>query len=372
MREWIVAGDGSGDFSTIGEALAAARIRLEGGAGKGGTGKDGVGARIVVRAGLYREKLKVTVPGIELAGEGQEATRIVWDDCASRLLPSGERMGTFNSSTLYVGAPRTTLRDLAIVNDSGDGRLVGQAVALYADADLLLVEGCRISARQDTLCTGPLPKNPAPKGVNLIHPVAGLGEDVPALPFRQLYRSCRIEGDVDFIFGSAMALFEDCEIRSLARPLLAQLPLAAIPNPDGCPEGTPPGPAQGWIAAPSTYPGQATGFVFAHCELSAEEGTQSVYLGRPWRPTGRAVLVDCWMGAHIAPEGWDDWGKPEARAFGGFAEFGSRGPGAPPPSGSGRVSWAKTQPEAEAVPGESPGAEPYSAQSLFGSAFAGR
>ncbi|MCX7027474.1 MAG: pectinesterase family protein [Spirochaetes bacterium] len=361
-REIVVALDGSGEFTTVGEALRLAEASA------------GEGARVYVGRGTYREKLRIFSPGIELAGEGMDETSIVWDDCASRLLPDGERMGTFNSYTLYVGAPRITIRDLSIVNAAGDGRLVGQAVALYADADLFLAVDCRLSARQDSLCTGPLPKNPTPKGVNLVHPVAGLGDDDPVLPFRQLYRRCLIEGDVDFIFGSAMALFEDCEIRSLAR-----LPLAAGPA-GAAVAADPDSGAQGWIAAPSTYPGQAQGFVFHGCKLTAEAGTERVYLGRPWRHTGRVVFAGCNLGAHIAPEGWDDWGKPEARIFGGFAEYGSTGPGAPQEGrllrnieglpaghhgfgrGQSRAAWAKVLSAAEAA-ALAPGI-------LFGSAFA--
>ncbi len=256
-------------------------------------------------------------------------------------------MGTFNSYTVYVGARRVSLQGLAIENSAGDGRLVGPAVALYADSDLLMVEDCRITSRQDTLCTGPLPKNPPPKGINLIHPVAGLGTDQPALPFRQRYRHCLIEGNVDFIFGSSMAVFEACEIKSLPR-LASQSPAAPA-------SGQAPEEIRGWIAAPSTYPGQKTGFVFLDCALTSELPSESsqgakaadTYLGRPWRHTGRAVFIRCHMGNHILPEGWDDWDKPEARMYRGFGEFASTGPGA---SGiATRVAWARVLTENEAA-----------------------
>lgn len=188
-------------------------------------------------------------------------------------------------------------------------------MALYADADLLLVENCRIASRQDSLCTGPLPKNPPPKGINLIHPVAGLGADKPVLPFRQLYRRYLIEGDVDFIFGSSLAVFEACEIKSLVR---------LAPQPSVAPASEqPPEVLKGWITAPSTY------------------------LGRPWRHTGRAVFIRCHMGSHILPEGWDDWGKPKARMYRGFGEFASIGPGAP--GIAARVAWARALTETEAA-----------------------
>lgn len=261
-----VARDGSGDFGSIGEALRAADALAPG------------RVRISVGPGEWREKLRIMRPGLELTGAGADSTRILWNDHATKLLPDGNPMGTFNSYTLYVGAQGVRLSDLSVLNDAGDGRVVGQAVALYADADRFEAERCCLSGRQDTLLTGPLPKNPPPAGTNLIHPVAGLGDDEPRLPFRMIFRGCLIEGDVDFIFGSAAALFDDCLIRSRSR-----------------------GDEPGWIAAPSTYPGQTAGFVFRHCRLVSEPGCGPVFLARPWRITGRAVYIDCEMGSHITP-----------------------------------------------------------------------
>jgi pectinesterase len=287
-----VAADGVADFRTLSEALEAAAALP-------------APRRIALGAGTFREKVRVSVPDLVIEGAGPKRTRLVWDDCALRRLPDGETMGTFNSYTLYVGAPGVTLRALSVENDAGDGRAVGQAVALYADADRFSAENCAFLARQDTICTGPLPKNPVPKGVNLLHPVAGLGDDEPALPFRQRYLDCLVAGDVDFIFGSAAALFRDCEIRSLRR-----------------------GDEESYVAAPSTYPGQETGFLFHRCRLTAEDLCGPVYLCRPWRATGRCAYVECELGAHIAPAGWDDWQKPESHELGFFAEGGNTGPGA--------------------------------------------
>ena len=263
-----VAKNTAGDFSSIGDALSAAE--------KVACGR----VRIVVSPGEWREKLRIMRPNLILSGweTRAEDTRIVWDDHAKRLLPDGNPMGTFNSYTVYVGAEYVRCENLSIINDAGDGRIVGQAVALYADADRFEAERCGFFGRQDTLLTGPLPKNPPPKGVNLVHPVAGLGDDEPRLPFRQLFRHCRIEGDVDFIFGSAEAVFEECVTRSLARGL-----------------------EPGWIAAPSTYPGQDRGFVFLRCRLEAEPGCGPVRLARLWRPTGKAEFVDCEMDSRIDP-----------------------------------------------------------------------
>ncbi|MDP3178543.1 MAG: pectinesterase family protein, partial [Spirochaetaceae bacterium] len=137
----VVAQDGSGDFTSVGSALAAAE-RLPPG--------DLV---VLVREGVYFEKLRIARPRLRLTGEGASCSVIRHDDGALRLLPDGQRMGTFNSYTLYVGAPGVRVLDLTIENSAGDGRAAGQAVALYADADDLRFTRCAILGRQDTLFT---------------------------------------------------------------------------------------------------------------------------------------------------------------------------------------------------------------------------
>src|SRR5512138_679724 len=69
--------------------------------------------------GKFREKIRVLRPDLEIVGAGPGKTVLAWDDCARDLLPDGEPMGTFNSYTLYVGAPRVSLRGLSIVNEAG-------------------------------------------------------------------------------------------------------------------------------------------------------------------------------------------------------------------------------------------------------------
>src|ERR1019366_9506516 len=128
-----------------------------------------------------------------------------------------------------------------------------------------------------------------------------------------------ISGHVDFIFGNAQAVFERSEIHSRGA---------------------------GFIAAVSrTMPEGPEGFVFDHCKLTADEGVKNVALGRPWRLYARVVYLNCWMGGHIRPEGWDNWSKPEAEKDSFFGEFESEGPGATMVK---RVAWAHTLTAAEA------------------------
>ena len=310
-----VAKEGRADFRSLGEALAAIPP---------GDGRPTV---IFLAPGRYREKLEIRSPRLTLIGEGSSSTIIDYDDHARRLLPSGEAMNTFNTATVYVGAPDFRAKGISIENSAGDGRKVGQAIACYVDADRAAFFDCGFSGRQDTLCLGPLPANPLPKGLNLLHPVRIAAEGEVEKPFRHYFRNCRIEGDVDFIFGSSTALFEACEIQSLDRGESVN----------------------GYIAAPSTLPGQVFGFVFLDCLLEGGAGPRSVFLGRPWRPTAKAVYIHCWMGEHIAESGWDNWGRAENEKTAEFVEYDNSGPGA----GS-RPPWISV-PKAEEAKRFSPG-----------------
>ena len=136
---------------------------------------------------------------------------------------------------------------------------------------------------------------------------------LPRIPQRQVYRHCRIEGDVDFIFGGAAAWFEDCDIVSI----------------DGLRDhGDKKEPALGFCTAASTPEGQEFGYVFMKCRFQGEGVPDgAIYLGRPWREFAKTVLLHCELGAHIRPEGWHDWNKPYFPATGYYAEFASTGAG---------------------------------------------
>src|SRR5581483_11243092 len=125
---------------------------------------------------------------------------------------------------------------------------------------------------------------------------------------RQYFDRCFIEGNVDFIFGDAKAVFDHCTIRSTPHSV-------------------------GFITAQSkSYPGQDSGFVFRDCRLVAAPDVDNVYLGRPWRPYATVVYLNTWMDAHIVPQGWREWhpGETDSLPTATYAEFQSSGPGADP------------------------------------------
>ncbi|WP_338551953.1 pectinesterase family protein [Paenibacillus sp. KS-LC4] len=299
----IVAADGSGDFTTIQAAVDAVPA----------TNQERV--VIYVRNGVYKEKLHIEKPMISLIGENVNETIISFDDHATKAFPDGELYHTFYSYTVFVGANDFIGENMTMINSAGPGEKVGQAIALYTDGDRACFRNCRLIGHQDTLFTGPLPEVPIDRSF-----FGGPREGAPRRHSRQYYESCYIEGDVDFIFGSATALFNRCEI--FAKNRGAKEPEAI----------------NGWIAAASTPAHLPYGYVFNECRLTGDAPAGSVYLGRPWRNHAKTIFIRCWMGEHIAPAGWDDWNKLDAHPTIEYAEYASTGPGG---SNDKRTSWSQ-------------------------------
>ena len=281
----VVAQDGRGDFFTVQEAIDAVPDYSH----------DQV-TTIYVKEGTYKERIVIPAgkQRLVIRGAGMDRTVLTYDNYARRMWPDGRfEVGTSGSASLYVHADRVTFEDLTIENTAGEGEAVGQAVALFTDGDRLFFHRCRIAANQDTIYTfGTYNSSGKAK--------------------RSYYLDCDIEGTTDFIFGPGIAYFENCNILSKK---------------------------DSYITAASTHQGQEYGYVFHKCRLEAAPGVSKVYLGRPWRPYARTVFIECEMGAHIRPEGWHDWNKPETHKTAFYAEYGCTGPGA---DRSGRVEWAKS------------------------------
>jgi len=286
--EVTVAKDGSGDFTTIQEAVDALRsFRPEG------------RATVRVRNGVYEEK--VVVPShkteISIIGESRDSTILIWHDHANMPDGKGGTIGTFGTYTLKVEGPGFICEDMTIVNDAmtfnnprwhishKDIYNVGQAVAVHIDADRVIFRNCALKGFQDTLFTG------NPEG-------------------REFFDNCWIEGTVDFIFGPAAVWFRQCHIHALW---------------------------DGYYTAASTPEGRY-GYIFDACTFTASEGIGKLWLGRPWRPYAQVILKDCLIDAPVDPQGWNDWGDPANHRTARFWEYSCSGKGS---DRSGRVAWSK-------------------------------
>lgn len=286
---FVVAQDGTGDYGSVQEAIDAVPDFRK------------TETRIFIRNGVYHEKLTLpsTKINVTFVGESTAGTILTYNDSARTLNKFGEEIGTTGSSSFFVFGEGFKAKSITFQNDAGDGRKVGQAVAVRVSADRVVFEDCRFLGYQDTLY------------------VQGDGT-------RQYYKDCYIEGTVDFIFGWATAVFENCEIFAKDH---------------------------GYLTAASTEKGRDHGLVFINCRLTGSAATNTFYLGRPWRDHAQTVFINCYMDKHIKPEGWHNWNKPHAEQTTFYAEYGSTGPGANDRS---RVAWAKqlTKQQAESYTAE--------------------
>jgi pectinesterase len=281
---------------------------------------------ILIRNGRYREKLTVDKPNIGFVGESRTGTVLTYDDAAGYPAPGGGTLGTRGSATLTITARGFRLRGMTVENafnyaanaakaDTDTTKLSGSqgvAVLLEAASDQAIFTDCALHGNQDTLFTD-----------------AG----------RSWFSSCVISGNVDFIFGAGVAVFEGVDIISRDRGSRTN---------------------NGYVSAPSTSLSSPFGLVFLRSRLlkeSAAMAPASVTLGRPWHPgadrqaVGSAVFIECYMDDHISSAGWSRissrnaageqiWYEPvDARLF----EYRSHGPGSEPSDARRQLTSADAQ-----------------------------
>ena len=213
-------------------------------------------------------------------------------------MSDGTKRGTFRSYTVLVDGNNIRFKNCVFENTAGKGKDVGQAIALYLDGDGITLENCVLRGHQDTLFLAPLPdKEIIPGGFT------GPKQFTERKRRTFLFKNCKIEGGVDFIFGGATAYFENCEFISVE---------------------------EGYVFAPSTPADVEVGFVATNCRFTSKDGVKkgSCFIARPWRNHGYVRLENCYLGEHINPLGFDDWGKVEAHETVRFYERDSIGPGA--------------------------------------------
>lgn len=170
-RTIYVNQNGTGDFTTIAEALEAVRAYMD------------YDVTIHIANGVYKEKLIIPswLRNVNFIGENADSTIITYDHHANI-----DKMGTFRTYTVRVDACDVLFENLTIENDAPQ---LGQAVALHTEGDKIRFINCRFLGNQDTIFTG--------------------GDRA-----RLYFDHCYIEGTTDFIFGPATAYFKDCEIFS--------------------------------------------------------------------------------------------------------------------------------------------------------------
>ncbi|XEC96645.1 pectate lyase [Paenibacillus tarimensis] len=273
-----VAKDGSGDYSTVQQAIDAVPQN------------NTQPVEIRIMNGVYKEVVTVPAnkPFISLIGESAENTVITYDNYAGRERPIGGTYGTSGSASLFLYGSDFTAMNLTMENsfdEKANPDVQGtQAVAVHTRGERMIFRNVRFIGNQDTLLVN-----------------AG----------SSYFYECYVEGDVDFIFGAGRAVFENSDIKSLDRG-------SATNN--------------GYITAASTSINQPYGFLFINSRLISDAAAGTVYLGRPWHPGGdpsaiaSVVFMNCELGQHIHTQGWTDmsgFSYKDAR----FYEYNNSGPG---------------------------------------------
>ncbi|XAR49829.1 Pectinesterase [Bertholletia excelsa] len=272
-----VANDGSGDFKTIGEAVAKVPK------------KSKTRYVIYVKAGEYVENvyLDKSTWNVMMYGDGKTNTVI------SGNLNKIDGTPTFDTASFIVTGKGFMAKDMGFKNTAGAEK--HQAVALRSGSDLSVFYRCSFHAYQDTLY---------------------------AHSNRQFYRDCDITGTVDFIFGNAAVVFQNCNVQP-RQPLPNQFVTIT---------------AQG-----KKDINQNTGISIHKCFMSPLDNlTAPTYLGRPWKDFSTTVIMQTEIGSFLQPTGWYPWipnTDPPSTIF--YAEYQNTGPGS---AVDGRVKWAGYKP----------------------------
>lgn len=275
-RTLVIDRKGGGDFRTLQQAIEAVPennsdrtfIRLE--------------------SGVYMGQVIIprNKPNITLVGADRQQSIVSYALSVHDPIPPGVSRRTAGYG-MVVDADGFQATNLTIRQISGDH---GQAIALRLNGDRVVLSKCDLLGWQDTLRVE--------NG-------------------RHYFNECRIEGRVDYIYGSATAVFKDCTLHTKGN---------------------------GYVTAASTPQAKDWGFVFLSCTLTGTT-PRSVFLGRPWRPWSSVTYLNCHMADCIRPEGWDNWRNPENETTARYAEYQSTGPGAAPDS---RVAWSEQLSDAQA------------------------
>ncbi|OEL35916.1 putative pectinesterase/pectinesterase inhibitor 21 [Dichanthelium oligosanthes] len=271
-----VAVDGNGDFKTINEALAKVLP------------KSAATYVMYVKAGTYKEYVFVPRNLTNLVMVSDGATKTVITGSKSFMM----NITTKDTATMEVIRNGFLMCGMGVENTAGTKN--HQAVALRVQSDMSVFYECQFDGYQDTLYTH---------------------------TSMQYYRDCVITGTIDFIFGNAQVVLQNCLIQ-VRRCMDNQQNIVT---------------AQGRKekrSAGGTVIHNYT--IVPHPEFESSGGRLKTFLGRPWKEYSRTLYIQSKIGGFIDPQGWLPWLGDFGLNTCYYAEVENHGPGA---DTSKRAKW---------------------------------
>ncbi len=284
---------------------------------------------ILVAPGTYTGQVYIPAdkPNVTLIGAtGNPADVTIADDTAHGMYaPDGNLYGTDCSATLTVAGDGFQAYGVTVANtfdrttDPADAARGPQAVAVKAVADKVIFAHDNFTGVQDTVFASSYADNFQPQECftenGVAHPPA-TSPPAPATPpqARQFYTDDTISGSIDFICGSATAVFDHDDIDIVG----------------GHPGGS--------VTAPDTPTAFERGYLIINSHIDNKDATLAPaadFLSRPWRHTGttnpvaQMTIRDTYLGAAINPAHYENWSSPffqwiDAR----YSEYHNTGPAA--------------------------------------------
>jgi pectinesterase len=291
-------------------------------------GTSGHRTVIAIAPGTYTGQVYIPAdkPNLTFTGLGTAGQIVIKDNIAhGTIAANGNLYGTDCSATLTVAGDGFEAYNITVANtfdraaDPATAARGPQAVAVKAVADKAIFAHDRFLGVQDTVFASSYADNFAPDQCfaedGTPTPPAKSGPapaDPPAA--RQYFVDDYIAGSIDFICGSATAVFERDTIDILR----------------GHPGGS--------VSAPDTPTAFARGYLIDDSRIDNLDGSLAAgadYLSRPWRHTGttnpvaQMTIRNTYLGAAISPAHYENWSSPffkwtDAR----YSEYRNIGPAA--------------------------------------------
>lgn len=242
----IVATDGSGDYTSMQEAIDAAPVNAT------------EPYLIFVKNGRYKGHVDIPKdkPFIHIIGQDRDKT-VISDD---RLCGGENAVHVSVGATVVVNSNDCMFENITLENSHGHEKLGGpQALALNTSGDRTVFNNVAMLSYQDTWIT--------PSKSN----------------YRVYVRDSFIEGAVDFIYNSGNIFIDNTTLY--------------INRKKG-----------GYIVAPAHSDDVEWGYVFNNCTITApgEPAETSVWLGRPWHNSPKTVFLNTRAEVTIPPTGWHE------------------------------------------------------------------